>query len=168
MANTSGIIQSKNFLCAELFPLCMPNGFQKKSPKDCNFLISICSISSYRCTTERSQKYGFGRYFLLQPMLQANCFLLINTYTVLCTTIIWATHHLPQVDHYLISLIECSRPILIFLISSDLIWNLHWWNCYISNPNNPKMKVNLSQKRKCFICSFFPCSTLYLYSFYTW
>lgn len=95
----------------------------KKSPKDSIFFISICSVSSCRCTTERSRKYRFGRYFLLQRMLQANCFLLINTYTILHTTVIWATHHLPQVDHYIISLIECSRPSLIFIIYS-MLWSI--------------------------------------------
>lgn len=114
----------KEFFMCWAFPSLYAKWISKKSPKNCNFLISICSISSCSCTTERSQKYGFGRYFLLQPMLQANCFLLINTYTVLCTTVIWATHHLPQVDHYLISLIECSRPILIFLISSTFWSNM--------------------------------------------
>lgn len=123
MANTRVPYNQRNFSRAELFCICIPNGFQKKS-QELYFFISICSISSCRCTTERSQKYGFGRNFLLQPMLQANCFLLINTYTILHTAVIWATHHLPQVDHYIISPIECSRPILIFLISSVLWSNM--------------------------------------------
>lgn len=123
----------------------------KKSPRNCIFFIFICSISSCRCITKRLQKYAFGRYFLLQPMLQANCFLLINTYTILHTTVIWATHHLPQVDHYVISSIECSRPFyFLFLLCSDLIWNLDWWHCYMSNPNKSKNENLIITKENVF------------------
>lgn len=48
----------------------------------------------------------------------------LNSCAVLHTIITWASHHLPQVDCYIMLPIDCSRPILNLLISSMFWFNM--------------------------------------------
>lgn len=110
-----------NFSWDERFPTWIPNGFQRRS-QVMYVHISICGIHAYMYITERS--YRFGNCFLLQAILQANYFLFINSCAALHTIIIWATHHLPQVDDYTVLPVECSRPIFNLLRSSMFWFNM--------------------------------------------
>lgn len=117
-----GKSRSCNFPWGELFPTWILNGFQRRF----HFLISICCLHSYVYTTERSQTCGHGCYFPIRAMLQGHHFILLKSCAILHTNTIWATHHLPQVDHYIILSMHCSRLFwILFLLSSNLTWSLY-------------------------------------------